>query len=305
MSAAAALLGLYGLGVGVGGILLVAILSGSAPRDVPTRPSRWQRFVERMRREEHLGRWVAAAGVMGALTGLFTGWVVGAVLAAMATWGVPRALGRDPVEHQRAERIEGTAGWTEMLRDTLAAAAGLEQTIVATALTAPEPVRPYVVDLVARLERGDHLPSALRRMGDELDDPVADLVIGALVLASEHQGRQLAPLLGQLAATARSQVAMRQRVETSRARMRTTVRVVVTTTVGFAVGLVVLNRSFLTPYDTATGQLVLMGIGALFTVSFGWLRRMARIEEPDRFLGGGEDDVGRSQATNLEEATQQ
>ena len=53
---------------------------------------------------------------------------------------------------------------------------------------------------------------------------------------------------------------------------------------GFALGLILLNPEFLKPYDSVTGQLVLLVIGGLLTVAFTWLRRMARLEEPERFL---------------------
>jgi hypothetical protein len=217
------------------------------------------------------------------LAGVLTGWVVGALLAAMAVWSLPGLGGAGPAASQ-SNRLEGIAGWTEMLRDTLAAAAGLEQTIIATASTAPEAVRPQILQLAARLEDGERLPAALRHLADDLADPTADLVIAALVLSAEHEARHVGPLLGELAATARSQVEMHQRVDAGRTRTRTTLRVVVGTTVYFAGGLTVFNPAFLRPYSSATGQLVLLGIGALFAVAFAWLRRMARIERPERFF---------------------
>ncbi|WP_374690132.1 type II secretion system F family protein, partial [Frankia sp. AvcI1] len=85
---------------------------------------------------------------------------------------------------------------------------------------------------------------------------------------------------------ARAQVDMLGRIEVGRARMRTTMRVVVVTSIVFAGGLVVFNRAFLSPYNTAAGQMVLLAVGAIFTGGFGWLRRMAKIETPGRFLDG-------------------
>ena len=45
------------------------------------------------------------------------------------------------------------------------------------------------------LERGERLAPSLRNLADQLHDPTADLVISALVLAAEHQARQVADLL--------------------------------------------------------------------------------------------------------------
>ncbi|MCX5604894.1 type II secretion system F family protein [Streptomyces phaeochromogenes] len=296
-----ALLGLLGLGVGAG--LLVLVRAWYAPgREVWSMSSR--RGLRDVRRRDHIVRWLAGASATGLLVGAITGWVVGGLLAAMAVWSLPRILSGTTIKTETA-RIEGIAGWTEMLRDTLAAAAGLEQTIMATAHTTPKSIRSQVQGLAVRLASGKRLTASLRRLADDLADPMADMVIAALMLASEHQARQLAPLLGELAATARAQVEMRQRIEASRARTQTTLRVVVITTLSFASGLILLNPEFLAPYDTVTGQLVLLSIGALFTAAFAWLRRMARIEEPERFFTGFEAATsmsGASAFTHQEEA---
>jgi Flp pilus assembly protein TadB len=166
-----------------------------------------------------------------------------------------------------------------MLRDTLAAAAGLEQTILATAGAAPVALRGEIRGLAGRLERGERLPAALRTFAEQVADPTADLVVSALVLAAEHQARQLADLLGELAREAREQVAMRLRIDAGRARTRTSVRVIVGTTLAFAAGLIVLNRPYLHPYDDAGGQLVLLLVGGLFAVAFWWLARIGQIAE--------------------------
>jgi len=109
-------------------------------------------------------------------------------------------------------------------------------------------------------------------------------VLAALVLAAEHQARQIGDLLGSLASTAREQAAMRMRVETGRARTRTSVRVIVATTLAFAAGVVVFNRAYLTAYDTALGQFVLLVIGALFAGGFAWLARIAGSGQSHRVL---------------------
>lgn len=280
MNGIAPLMGLLGLGAGCGLVLLMSAWRTPASAAGQPRSPRWRGP------RRHAGRWLAVAAGAGLLVGAVTGWLVGGLLAAMGGWSLPRILGNNTGEREQTARIEGIAGWTEMLRDTLAAAAGLEQTILATASTAPQAIRPEIAGLAARLERGERLNTGLRHLADDLADPTADLVIAALTLASEHQARQLASLLGELASTARSQVEMHRRIEASRTRTRTTMRVVVITTLAFAGALILFNPQFLTPYDSLVGQLILLVIGALFTVAFVWLRRMARIEEPDRFFTG-------------------
>ncbi|GGM81162.1 hypothetical protein GCM10012275_59790 [Longimycelium tulufanense] len=278
-----AVAGACGAGFALGVLLLLGV-RGQDPIPV-ARPSRWEQWLDRVRYRTS-ARWTAGSVAAGVLAGAVTGWVVGGVLTMCAVWALPRVLGRNKDHARRVARIKAIAAWTEMLRDTLSAAAGLEQAVQATVDTAPAEIRDDIRELSIRIERGDKLAEALSGLADDFNDPTADLVISALVLASQHQARQLTDLLGELATEAREQVSMRLRVESGRARTRTSVRVIVTTTLIFAVGLVILNRGYLAPYDSAFGQLMLLVVGGLFAVAFGWLTRIARegSQTPERFL---------------------
>lgn len=277
-----------GLGVGLGLLLVITGWRGIDPR----RPRRASRRPSRGAGDQRRVLRLAASVGVGVLTGAVTGWVVGAVLAGLACWSLPRILGRDPEQARRVARIEAVASWTEMLRDTLAAAAGLEQAILATAPLAPAPIRPEITELASRLENGERLAPTLRRLADQLADPTGDMVIASLVLAAEHQARQLGDLLSSLAQAAREQASMRMRIEAGRARTRTSVRVIVGTTLAFAVTVVLLNRPYLAAYDSATGQLMLLVVGGLFAAGFAWLVRIATVPEPTRFLALAADPDG-------------
>jgi tight adherence protein B len=266
---------LCGAGLGCG---LVLILAGWRGTDLPrvSRP-RWRPGVDRANLRLGL-----AVGT-GVLVGAATGWPVGALLAALAGWAAPSLLGSARRQAAEVARIEAIAGWAEMLRDTMAGSAGLEQAIVATAPLAPLPIRAEVAILAVRLE-GERLSGALRAFADDVADPTCDLVVAALVLAAEHQAQRLGELLGTLATAARDQATMRLRVEAGRARTRTSVKVIVGVTGTVVLGLAVLNHGYLAPYDSATGQLVLLLVGAVFATSFVWLSRMARPLPVERFL---------------------
>jgi hypothetical protein len=284
-----ALAALWGAGVGLGLVAIIAGLRGAPPPRLPRalRPGPGGTIGRLDRGMLRLGLAVGA----GVLVGAITRWPVGALLAAGAGAVLPGLAGGQAAQQAAIARAEAVAAWAEMLRDTLAGAAGLEQAIVATAPVAPAPIRPQVLGLAARLERhGVRLVPALHAFADDLADPTADLVVAALVLASQRQARRVGELLGALARAARDDATMRLRVEAGRARTRTSVRVVVSVTVAMAAGLVVLNRGYLAPYDTAFGQLVLAGVGGLFGAAFWWLARMARVETPQRLLGGDLDD---------------
>jgi tight adherence protein B len=285
---------LLGLGVGIGLLLIIIGWRGVDPNRQSALLHRARRRLGGARppRDQHRALRIALAVAAGVLAGVITGWVVGTVLAGLAVWALPRVLGRDPEHARRLARIEAVANWTEMLRDTLSAASGLEQAILATAPLAPPAIRGEVTGLARRIENGDRLAPALRQLADDLADPTGDLVIAALVLASQQQARQLGDLLGSLAHAAREQASMRMRIEAGRARTRTSVRVIVGTTLCFAVAVVLLNRPYLSAYDSVTGQIVLLGIGALFALGTSWLARIARVRTPDRFLSPTSDPAG-------------
>ncbi len=228
----------------------------------------------------------------GVLAGAVTRWPVGALLAGGAGAMLPDLASGQTGRRAAVARAEAIAGWAEMLRDTLAGAAGLEQAIIASAPVAPAPIRPQALALAGRLDR-QPLAAALDAFADDLADPTADLVVAALLLSSRTQARRLGELLGALARAARDDATMRLRVEAGRARTRTSARVVVGVTLAMAAGLVVTNRGYLAPYGSAFGQLVLAGVGGLFATAFWSLGRMARIPGPERLLGGDVDDPAR------------
>ncbi len=270
-----ALAAMLGVGVGLGLVLLWAGWRGT-DRPRPSRSTRW-RGVERA--NLRVGLAVGGAVVVGAATR----WPVGAVSAALAGWGAPGLLGGTRARQGAVGRIEAVAGWAEMLRDTMAGSAGLEQAIIATAPLAPLPIRAEVVTLGVRLE-GERLAPALRAFADDVADPTCDLVVAALVLAAGHQAQRLGELLGTLAQAARDQATMRLRVEAGRARTRTSVRVIVGATGALVLGLAVLNRGYLAPYDSALGQLVLLAVGTMFAAAFVWLGRMTRPATTERII---------------------
>jgi tight adherence protein B len=258
----------------------------------PGRPRNTRSILDRLPKGWRGPRLVAAA-LSGIVLGALTGWPVGGLLVAVGVLALPELLGPDRQTAVRVERMEAVATWTEMLRDTLSAAAGLEQAILATAPLAPAPLRDQVRALAGRLKAGESLASALEGFAREVGDPAADTVVTVLVMASRRQAARLGPLLGSLAGAVREQVAMRQRIAASRASTRTSVRVCCTTTLALAAGLVVFNRPYLQPFDSSAGQLALAMAGGLFAASFAWLAAIARIPEPPRLLTpSGDEGVG-------------
>lgn len=212
-----------------------------------------------------------------------TRWPVAAVSLGLLGWFVPELFGSKASRDQATARTEAIAAWTEMLRDTIAGAHGIEEAIATTAPVAPAAISREVADLALRLER-QPLAAALRAFAADLAHPTGDLVVASLILAAEGAVGDLGELLGTLAVAAREEAGMRLRVEAARARLRTAVRVIAGCTAVTAVGLVGFNRSYLAVYQGPTGQVVLGGVALLWGTALWWLARMGDFVSPERFL---------------------
>jgi Flp pilus assembly protein TadB len=212
-----------------------------------------------------------------------TRWPVAAMACGLLGWFIPELLGSGPSRAAAVARTEAIATWTEMIRDTIAAANGLEAAIMATAPVAPDAIRTEVGELAFALDH-EPLAVALGRFSHTLAHPIGDLVVAALTVAANGSTRDLAELLGTLAASARDEAAMHLRVDATRARMRTAARVIAGCTVVTAVGLVVFNPSYVDVYSSAVGQLTLAVIAGCWSVALWWLVRMSEYRSPERFL---------------------
>lgn len=193
-----------------------------------------------------------------------------------------RLFAHDDSGNQR-QLVEAIAMWTESLRDTMAAASGLEQAIIATAQRAPKTIEAPLQRLVASL-RYESLESSLRRFADEVGHPTCDFVVAALTTSARHQTRDLQMLLGHLSECARAECHLYLRIWVSRARSRTAVRIISSVVFVFVAGLFLLNRAYLEPFMSVSGGIVAVGIAFSFLTALVWLSRIANVRTPDRLL---------------------
>jgi tight adherence protein B len=235
-----------------------------------------------------LAKRAGAAFVAWVAIWLVTGWPMAGLIGAGLVVMVPLLAAARRERAAAVEKTDALAAWAEMLRDTIAAHAGLNQAVAATARVAPLVIRTPVQALAARAERIP-LSQALTMFAAEVDDPVADLIVSALVIADERQARNLTGLLSEIAASARSQSAMRLRVETGRARTYASSQAIVVITLGLVVMLLVTSPKFLDPYDSVVGQLVMAVIGGLFIGALWGLVQLGRPVVTPRLLAGIEE----------------
>jgi Flp pilus assembly protein TadB len=277
----------------------VAVIAGVAAAGALLLVSAWtspppERIVAR-RDWSRLTRPVLSGVVVGSAAFALTGWVVAGVAGVLAGFAGMQAWQRRRRGGAKAEqaRVEALAAWCEQLRDLLSAEHGVIGTIVATARTCPDAIRPEVEMLAAQLGR-QRPETAVREFAATLDDPSGDLVASVLLLAMSRSSRT-SELLSELALTIRERAAMRLRVEADRAGQRSEARFIIGFSAVFIGGIAIFGRGsdFLDAYDSATGQLVLLLTAVLFTLGIRWLSRLTRFASPARFLAVGVvvDDV--------------
>jgi Flp pilus assembly protein TadB len=220
------------------------------------------------------------------LVALVTRWPVAVAAAAALTWLWPHMFGGAREGRARLARLEAVATWTESLRDTMAAAVGLEQAIIASVGVGPDPIAPQLQRLAGRLRSHVPVPQSLAGFADELDDASVDLVVAALIMNSQLRGSGLVATLTALAGTARDELEMRTRVEEGRKNLRRNARIIIGVTLAFAGAVMLFSRDYLAPYGTVTGQLMLLLVVGVFAAGFTWIRRASRVDPPPRFLAG-------------------
>ncbi|MCZ3389996.1 MAG: type II secretion system F family protein [Actinomycetia bacterium] len=218
-----------------------------------------------------------------ALAWLLSGWPVAGLIVALTIWGLPVLLSTSRDVAHAIDRIEAVEEWARRLGDVLVVGVGLEQAITATVRTCPEPVQPEVSALSARLTARWPTESALRAFADDLDDATGDLIAATLILGARRRGPGLARVMAAVADSVAEEVAMRRKVEAERAKPRATARAVTLITLG-VVAIGALNGTYLTPYRTTLGQLVLVAITLGFVGALAWMRALTLTKPEPRFL---------------------
>jgi Flp pilus assembly protein TadB len=275
----------------VGGLLLVVVGLRPVPDD--GRPSRTRRSRPRplvallgdalpppARRRRRA--WLTIGFVGGVLVWLLSGWAVAVVLLPLVVVGVP-ALLQPPASATDVERLTALEQWTRGMSGVLTVGSGIEHAIVASLASTPESIAPMVGTLVARLNARWPTDAALRAFADDLDDATGDLVAASLVLGAQRRGPGLAAVLDDLAASVAEEVRIRRGIEADRAKPRTTARWVTVLTLA-VLGVLALNGSYMAPYRTPLGQVVLVLFLTLYAGCLLWLRQMTRGTPTPRFL---------------------
>lgn len=267
------------------GALIVAGLIGVVLglRPTASTPATSTPRLRRMRAISRRTRLLLLFGVgVGVLGWLVTGWLLALIAGPVAVVGLPMLLSSTSAA-TRIARLEAMEEWTRSLSGVLTVGVGLEQALVATLRSTPAPIAPEVTRLVARLRARWITEHALRAFADELDDPTGDLVAANLILGARRRGAGLASVLEGLAESVAADVRARRQVEADRAKPRATARWV--TLISSSVLIVLaLSGSYVEPYQSPIGQVILLGLLSAYVAALVWMKRMAIGRALPRFL---------------------
>ena len=290
-----ALAGLLGAGAGLGLVLAFCGLRRRQP--APAGP-RWRDALARARRQATMPR-VAGALAAAVAVAAITRWPVGTMLAGLAAWFLPRALGPDrageaSVRPNRGDRLVDRAAARHPGRRGRAGAGD----------PGHRPHRPRPDPRAGHRAwppgsaRGSGCPT---RCGPSPPSPPTRSPTWSPPRCSWPPSSRPATWASCCPAwptPPASTPRMRLRIAAGRARVRTASRIIIAVTVALTAGLLAWSRAFLAPYDSPAGQLVLLAVGGCFAAAFWWLHKIAGFGENPRILTG----LGALPGAELQEA---
>ncbi|MFC7983305.1 type II secretion system F family protein [Streptomyces sp. NPDC057336] len=256
-------------------------IRGFFVKDTRTPTSWWARGQVRL-----AGAVVAGLGVW-----LFTGWLVGGLLTVAVVTGLPWLLNTSGSGKSQIEKLEAIEEWVRRMSDIHTVGVSLEATIQRSLETVPKAIREDVRLLVSRQQAGWVPEHAYRAFADDLNDAMVDEVAALLILHVTDRGSGLSKALRELAGALQHEVLSRREVEADRQKPRTNDRWVTIFCLGIF-GVTAFSGTYVEPYNTVTGQLVLVFVAIAFVLVKVWMRRMAIIEPAPRFLSPADRSGG-------------
>ncbi len=263
---------------------------GTAPRG-PSRP------------EARLADFLAGAGVHGTVaprTFVALSVVVGIVGGNLAyltlRWALPSLVAGALVaaapglyferrrERRRGELQSALVDAIGGLRAGLTGGQSVQQALGDLARSGPPALRPEFEDLARDLRRHGVVP-ALRRMQARLADPLVDTFVGALAMNDRIGGRQIGPVLEQLARAARAELLLQEEARAQQASTVLQARIIAAMPWILLVLIRTANPGYLAPFDDLAGQAILLACGVATVAAYRamvWLGRLPGEERVSR-----------------------
>lgn len=209
------------------------------------------------------------SGVVAAVVAqLALGWIGITALAGLVGLFGPYAYYVRRHDLRRRSVQDALVEAIEQLRDAIRTGLSIQEALAGLARTGP----PVLREDFATLSRDVRLlgfEAALRAARDRLADPVFDIVAAALSINDRLGGRMVSQVLDRLADSTRAQLRIEHEVRAHQGRTVLSARIVAAAPLVALVGLRATNPRYLSIFDSAIGQMVL--IGCAISVAVGYL----------------------------------
>jgi Flp pilus assembly protein TadB len=280
---AAAMLSIAGVVIG-----LVGVIGTRRPPRPPSGVGRWVRNVWTGNSRDVLWRrarqtTIVTSVVAGGAIWLVSGWPIAGLIVSLAIPGIPWLFLAGSAEKRAIARLEAFETWTRRLHDMVGPGLGLQQAVVATAVSPPALIQDEVRGLAAELQAGRPAAEALHHFADRLDDYNSDQVIAPLILQTADRSEGLSTVLADVSQSINAEVEMRRTIDAKRAGPRFAVRFLTGMTV-FLLAFGALNPAYVAPYGTVLGQLILLGLAIIYVALLIWVRNLSLPADRARLL---------------------
>jgi Flp pilus assembly protein TadB len=246
---------------------LLLVIDGLARRRRPAPPP-LRRDATEMLAAASTRTLLASAGALGGATAaiLLTHWIALAIIAGVLGGMAPASVAKARAAKQRLARQEALAVVADRLRNAVRSGRDLPEAIVMAADAAPPALRTEMTTLKDLLRRRGAL-EALDALAAASDDAFIRRFARTLSGAYES-GSKLGTLLSAVAEAAWLETRTAKEVRTRQTSIRIAANLMGIIPVATLIYLRASNPAFLTPYSTASGQLVMLaGFGL---VGAGW-----------------------------------
>ena len=210
-------------------------------------------------------------------------------LGALVGFAVP-LITLSSVRSTRRRRAR--SAWPDVidsLRVSLRSGSTVAESFAATAVMVPAEWRRSWGEFHNNLSRGLDTDIALRRLQNELADPIADRVVESLVVTREFGGTELPIVLSELGRSIRREQAIRDEARTRQSWVRHAA------TLGVVAPWIVLAMLATRPenrdaYATTAGTVVIVASAGATVVAYLVMSALGTLREPRRWLMGGHRD---------------
>jgi Flp pilus assembly protein TadB len=283
-----------GCAFGIGLLVVIVGLVGageSAPKAAkPLSDSLWSRFLNflvpatgpyaRQKRQAlAVGVPLVAIGVH-----LITKVPVFGITAGVLVMLLPTLVLPDRSRKAKLDQLRALDAWIRGLAARMRSGIGLDQALSSSARDV-DVIGPQLRRMSAAIAAGIPTRVAVRAFAEEMDDGTYDFACQKLILVSGRSVDGLSDALDSLAEAVTKRVKARQEIEIDRAKPQSTARLVVLFGLAMMVGFPLVERDFMTPYRTATGQLVFGVLMGACVLCLLWAKSMASMEPEPRIFG--------------------